>query len=57
MEQNNSGPPGKPPKGYGKHSIWFWVVVYVIIAIIVYGLIYLIFIRGGSSNGGGSPGY
>lgn len=41
----------KPSKGYGKRSIWFWVVVYVIIAIIVYGLIYLLFFRKSGGTG------
>jgi len=48
-------PSEKSTKGYGKHSKMFWVVVYVVAAIIVYGLIYLLFIHksGGSSSGGG----
>ncbi|HTH72329.1 MAG TPA: hypothetical protein VL737_03115 [Candidatus Pristimantibacillus sp.] len=40
----------KPSKGYGKRPVWFWVVIYVIAAIIVYGLIYLLFFH----KGGGS---
>lgn len=55
MDSNDQQPPQKPPKGYGKHSVWFWVVVYIIGAIIVYGLIYLLFIRKGSGGGGGTP--
>lgn len=45
--------PLKPTKGYGKHSVRFWILVYVVAAIIVYGLIYLLFIHksGGSSGG------
>lgn len=43
----------KPTKGYGKRSKSQWVIIYVIAAIIVYGIIYLVFIRksGGSSGG------
>lgn len=47
--------PEKPTKGYGKHSVKFWVAVYLAIAVIVYGLIYLLFIHKsghGSSSGG-----
>ncbi|HSW37677.1 MAG TPA: hypothetical protein VLG37_04910 [Candidatus Saccharimonadales bacterium] len=36
------------PKGYGKRPMWQWVLLYIFIAVIVYGLIYLIFLRGGS---------
>lgn len=50
--------PQKPSKGYGKRPVWQWVVIYIIAAIIIYGLIYLIFIhKGGSSGGGGGYGY
>lgn len=42
-------------KGYGKRPVWQWVLIYLVIAIIVYGLIYLIFIHksGGGTGGGG----
>ena len=42
----------KPTKGYGKRPLWQWVLLYVIIAIILYGLIYYFFIHksGGSTN-------
>lgn len=43
----------KSTKGYGKRPVWQWILIYVVAAIIVYGLIYLIFIRNGSSSGGG----
>jgi hypothetical protein len=42
-------------KGYGKRSIWFWIIVYVIAAIIVYGIIYLLFFRNTGSSS--LPGY
>jgi len=48
--------PDKPTKGYGKHSKTYWILVYVVAAVIVYGLIYLIFIHKGGS-GGGTSGY
>jgi hypothetical protein len=52
MEPQDSQPPQKSTKGYGKRPVWQWVVIYVIVAIIVYGLIYLLFIR---KSGGTSP--
>ncbi len=30
----------QPSSGYGKRPMWQWVVLYVVIAAIVYGLIY-----------------
>ncbi|HVI60665.1 MAG TPA: hypothetical protein VM535_00750 [Candidatus Saccharimonadales bacterium] len=50
MEPDNQAPQ-KPSKGYGKRPVWQWVLIYVIIAAIVYGLIYFLFIRdsGGTS--------
>ncbi|HVW23498.1 MAG TPA: hypothetical protein VHB51_03410 [Candidatus Saccharimonadales bacterium] len=42
-----------PSKGYGKHSKGYWVLVYVVAAIIIYGLIYLIFFNTSGSTGGG----
>jgi hypothetical protein len=47
----------KPTKGYGKRPVWQWVVIYLIIAIIVYGAIYLIFFRGNGGSSGSSGGY
>ena len=35
----------KPSKGYGKRPMWQWVLLYVIVAIILYGLVYYFFIR------------
>ena len=52
MEPQQSAPE-KPSKGYGKRPLWQWVVIYVIVAIVVYGLIYLIFFH----KNGGSGGY
>lgn len=45
--------PEKPAKGYGKRPMWQWVLIYVVVAIVVYGLIYLIFIRKSGGSGGG----
>jgi hypothetical protein len=42
----------QPKKGYGKRPMWQWVVIYLVVAIIVYGLIYYVFFRDG--NGGGT---
>jgi hypothetical protein len=54
MEPESKSPetPQKPSKGYGKRPMWQWVLIYLVVAIIVYGLIYLIFIHksGGSSG-------
>jgi hypothetical protein len=43
--------PQKSNKGYGKRPVWQWVLIYVVIAIVVYGLIYLIFIHKSGSTG------
>ena len=56
MEPNNQEPAEDPKlssqKGYGKRPLWHWIIVYIVIAIIIYGLIYLIFFHnnGNSSN-------
>lgn len=54
MADNGSNKPKKPPRGYGKRPFWQWVLIYIVIAVIVYGLIYLIFFHHGGS---GSSGY
>jgi hypothetical protein len=33
---------------YGKRPMWQWVVIYLIVAAIVYALIYYLFFRGSS---------
>jgi flagellar basal body-associated protein FliL len=53
MDAQDSEPEKKPSKGYGKRSRKQWIIIYVVVAIIVYGLIYLIFIRNSSGSGGG----
>jgi flagellar basal body-associated protein FliL len=47
----------KPAKGYGKHSKKYWIAVYLVVAVIVYGLIYLLFIHKGSGSSGGRFNY
>ncbi len=44
--------PQKQTKGYGKRPVWQWVLIYTVIAIVVYGLIYVLFIHksGGTSS-------
>ena len=46
-------PPQKEPKGYGKRPLWQWVVLYLVIGAIVYGLIYYFFFSGGNAGTGG----
>jgi len=50
MEQDDPKTPQKSPKGYGKRPVWQWVAIYLIVAVVVYGLIYYIFFNG---NGAG----
>lgn len=47
-------PQQNKPGGYGKRPLWFWILIYVVIAIIVYGLVYLLFFQ---SNTGGNFNY
>lgn len=42
----------KSTKGYGKHSKMYWIIVYLVVAVIVYGIIYLIFMHKGSAGKG-----
>lgn len=39
-------------KGYGKRPMWQWVVLYIVIGVIVYGLIYYLVMakRGGYNS-------
>ncbi len=41
-------------KGYGKRPLWQWIVIYLIIGVVVYGLIYYFVIakKGGGMYGG-----
>lgn len=52
--------PQKSSKGYGKRSVWYWVLIYAVAAGVIYGLVYWFFMRdsgGTGSTGGGSFGY
>ncbi|MDO8498990.1 MAG: hypothetical protein Q7S44_04360 [bacterium] len=42
---------------YGKRPLWQWILIYVVIAIIVYGLIYYFFLgkRGSSTSAPQTP--
>jgi flagellar basal body-associated protein FliL len=51
MESQDSQEPRKSPKGYGKRPLWQWILIYIVVAVVVYGLIYLLFIKGGSTSG------
>ena len=44
-------PAPQKSKGYGKRPMWQWVVIYLVAAIIVYGLIYVLFIHKSGSTG------
>lgn len=53
-------------KGYGKRPLWQWVLIYVVVGAVVYGLIYYFVLakKGGGLYGGTStpstqtvPGY
>jgi len=53
MVDQKNDKPTKSKTGYGKRPAWQWVVIYIIAAIVVYGLIYLIFFH----KSGGGLGY
>jgi len=50
-------PVDTPAKGYGKRPLWQWVLLYVVVAIVVYGAVYLIFFSHGTAGSTGTPGY
>lgn len=50
QQSQSSQTPQKPNKGYGKRPLWQWIVLYVIIGAIVYGLIYYFFFYHSGSN-------
>ena len=41
----------KPAKGYGKRSKKQWIVIYIVVAVIVYTIIYFAFIHKSGSTG------
>lgn len=53
-DQNNQKQAAAQPskKGYGKRPLWQWILLYVVIAVIVYGLIYYVFFHHSGSTGG-----
>lgn len=50
MEPQDPQSPQKPSKGYGKRPVWQWVVIYLIVAVVVYGLIYYLFVNKSGSS-------
>lgn len=46
--------PQKPSKGYGKRSAWQWILIYIVVAGVVYALIYYLFFKGDSGSTPGS---
>ena len=51
MEENKPAP---AKKGYGKRTKRQWIVIYVIVAVVVYAAIYFLFMhKSGSSTGSG----
>lgn len=42
-----------PASGYGKKGgLWKWVIIYAVIAAVVYGLVYYFFLAKGNSSSG-----
>lgn len=52
MADLDSNSSQKPQKGYGKRPIWQWIAIYIVVAVVVYGLIYLLFFNNNSSGSG-----
>ncbi len=50
-QQQAQPPANKPSKGYGKRPKWQWILIYVVVAIVVYGLVYLVFFHKSGSGG------
>jgi uncharacterized membrane protein len=38
-------------KNYSKRPLWQWMLIYLVVAVVVYFLVYLIFFRGDSNTG------
>ncbi len=45
------------PGAYGKRPMWQWVVIYLVVAVIVYAIIYFVFIHKSGTTGTGGGGY
>ncbi|MEX2006636.1 MAG: hypothetical protein WD877_00445 [Candidatus Saccharimonadales bacterium] len=56
-EESSASKPTKAATSYGKRPMWQWVLLYVVLAIIVYGLIYYFFLRDSGTDGTGGLGY
>lgn len=41
----------KPAGGYGKRPMWQWIVIYLVLAVIIYGVVYYLFFHKSSSSG------
>jgi len=52
MDETPQQAPNTPGKGYGKRPLWQWVLLYIVIAIVVYGLVYLLFFNDSGTGGG-----
>jgi len=52
MDQDSNNLPEQKPKGYGKRPMWQWAVLYLVIAVVVYGAIYWFFMRDSGTSGG-----
>lgn len=52
--QPNNQPQGGGQKGYGKRPLWQWIVIYLVIGIILYGLFYFFVLADNGSNGNGN---
>lgn len=46
MDNQEEGNASK--KGYGKRPLWQWVVIYLVVAAVVYGLVYYFVLAKGS---------
>ncbi|HSX27517.1 MAG TPA: hypothetical protein VLG25_01905 [Patescibacteria group bacterium] len=53
MDTPEPNAPEKPKYSYGKRPMWQWVVIYLVLAAVVYGLIYVFVIH----KSGGTSGY
>ena len=53
MDPQDNKTPKQPSTGYGKRPKWHWVLLYLVVAVIVYGVVYYVFFHktGGSTGG------
>ncbi|MFZ2125544.1 MAG: hypothetical protein WA087_03605 [Candidatus Saccharimonadales bacterium] len=47
QDQNTELKPKLEDDGYQKRPIWQWIALYIVVATVLYGIIYLIFILAG----------